>query len=178
MFSQAYIESALYRNSKITEDLVALFHTRLDPAFNGDRQTATEELMESITSALDAVASLDEDRILRAFLHAIEGTTRTNFYQKTPAGTSKIYLSYKFDPAKIPELPEPRPAHEIFVYSPQVEGVHLRGGSVARGGLRWSDRRDSSNPVRLSSPGAALDSFKCLIVHLSIIQPTSRPHNS
>ncbi|MDH3665196.1 MAG: NAD-glutamate dehydrogenase, partial [Alphaproteobacteria bacterium] len=91
---------------------------------------------------LEAVANLDEDRILRRYMRLILATLRTNHYQKTPDGCHKPYLSLKIDPAAVPEMPLPLPAFEIFLYSPRAEGVHLRGGKVARGGLRWSDRRE------------------------------------
>ena len=80
--------------------------------------------------------NLDEDRILRSFLAVVQATTRTNYFLDKP------YLSFKLDPKRVPGLPEPRPMYEIWVYSPRVEGVHLRGGRVARGGLRWSDRME------------------------------------
>ena len=88
------------------------------------------------------MASLDEDRILRRFLNAILATLRTNYFQKDENGEPKPYLSFKLDPSGIPELPLPRPTFEIFVYSPRTEGVHLRGSEVARGGIRWSDRKE------------------------------------
>jgi glutamate dehydrogenase len=99
-------------------------------------------LVSEIHTALDNVDHLDEDRILRSLLGAVLATLRTNYYQMGDNGEPKPYLSMKFDPKKVLELPEPRPMFEIFVYSPRVEGVHLRGGPVARGGLRWSDRRE------------------------------------
>ncbi|CAM5581136.1 NAD-glutamate dehydrogenase [Streptomyces badius] len=102
----------------------------------------TDGLLEELDGALDQVASLDEDRILRSFLTVIKATLRTNFFQQTENGEPHSYVSMKFDPQAIPDLPAPRPAYEIWVYSPRVEGVHLRFGKVARGGLRWSDRRE------------------------------------
>jgi glutamate dehydrogenase len=143
-FSQAYMEEALSENPGIARLLVELFHVLHDPA-GGDaeaRGQGAAALVESIQAALDDVANLDQDRILRSFLGLIRATLRTNHYQTDDAGRPKPYLSLKFDPRRIPELPEPRPMFEIFVYSPRVEGVHLRGGPVARGGLRWSDRRE------------------------------------
>ena len=95
-----------------------------------------------IRDALDDVASLDQDRILRSYLTLIEATLRTSFYQKRADGRPKAYVAFKLDPQAIPDLPAPRPKFEIFVYSPRFEGVHLRFGPVARGGLRWSDRRE------------------------------------
>jgi glutamate dehydrogenase len=141
-FSQAYIEQALATHAGIAGELVALFVARFDPALEGDRAAAQAAIKQRIAAALDAVANLDEDRILRHYLALIEATLRTNFYQRTPEGKHKPVLSFKFDPSKVPGLPEPRPMFEIFVCSPRVEGVHLRFGRVARGGLRWSDRME------------------------------------
>ncbi|MGE0311890.1 MAG: NAD-glutamate dehydrogenase [Lautropia sp.] len=148
-FSQAYIEQTLASQPAITAMLVALFATRFDPAIgigdvgeHGARATAQATQVAAIEKALDDVSNLDEDRILRQFLALILATLRTNFHQRDARGDPKPVLSFKFDPAKIPGLPEPRPLFEIFVYSPRVEGVHLRGGRVARGGLRWSDRME------------------------------------
>jgi len=141
-FSQNYMEDTLVEHHQITRQLVTLFETAFDPAFDGERQQHCRALCEQITTALDEVASLDADRILRAYLGVIRATLRTNFYQTDENGGWKSYSAFKFDPARVPELPLPRPAYEIFLYSPRVEGVHLRGGKVARGGLRWSDRRE------------------------------------
>jgi glutamate dehydrogenase len=99
-------------------------------------------LVGLITAELDAVASLDADRIMRSMLRLIQATLRTSYFQVDGAGRPRLYVSFKLDPQAIPELPLPRPAYEIWVYSPRVEGVHLRFGKVARGGLRWSDRRE------------------------------------
>ncbi|MDJ0833539.1 MAG: NAD-glutamate dehydrogenase [Gammaproteobacteria bacterium] len=141
-FSHEYIERALSFNHKITAMLIDLFHTRFDPKIKNRSQNTFSKKFKAIESALDDVISLDEDRILRSFLSMIEATLRTNHYQLDAGGNPKSYLSFKFDPSKVPDLPEPRPMFEIFVYSTRVEGVHLRGGPVARGGLRWSDRRE------------------------------------
>ncbi|HJW10659.1 MAG TPA: NAD-glutamate dehydrogenase, partial [Albitalea sp.] len=141
-FSQAYIEQALTAHANIAADLVALFCARFDPALADDRDTAQERIAARIATALDEVSNLDEDRILRQYLALIEATLRTNFFQRSPDGKHKPVLSFKFDPAKVPGLPEPRPMFEIYVTSPRVEGVHLRFGKVARGGLRWSDRME------------------------------------
>ncbi|MFG2278226.1 NAD-glutamate dehydrogenase [Streptomyces asoensis] len=141
-FSQDYMEDTLRTNVHTTRLLVSLFEARMSP----DRQRAGHEivdaLLEELDAALDQVASLDEDRILRSFLTVIKATLRTNFFQERADGLPHDYVSMKFDPRAIPDLPAPRPAFEIWVYSPQVEGVHLRFGKVARGGLRWSDRRE------------------------------------
>ncbi|MFE1444051.1 NAD-glutamate dehydrogenase [Streptomyces sp. NPDC058739] len=141
-FSQDYMEDTLRNNVHTTRLLVSLFEARMSP----DRQRAGHELvdalLEELDAALDQVASLDEDRILRSFLTVIKATLRTNFFQEAAGGQWHDYVSMKFDPQAIPDLPAPRPAFEIWVYSPRVEGVHLRFGKVARGGLRWSDRRE------------------------------------
>ncbi len=141
-FSQRYIEATFTSNTGLAADLVALFNTRFDPAFAGDREAATAALEKRIEEGLEAVAILDEDRILRRYLGLMKATLRTNAFQHDAEGRPKPYLSFKVDPARVPNMPLPRPAFEIFVYSPAVEGVHLRGGKVARGGLRWSDRRE------------------------------------
>ena len=141
-FAVDYIEEALASNVDLTRLLVELFETRFDPAFAGDREQAQEKLRERIDRALDDVSSLDHDRILRSYLTHINATLRTNYFQPDADGGVRPYMSFKLESSEIPELPQPRPKYEIFVYSPRVEGVHLRFGSVARGGLRWSDRRD------------------------------------
>jgi glutamate dehydrogenase len=141
-FSQDYLETTLAGNVKITRLLVELFAARFDPDFTGDRTEAQSGLRAQIEKALDAVASLDQDRILRSFQTVVSATTRTNAYQDGLDGRRKPYLSMKLDPTQIPDLPKPLPRFEIWVYSPRVEGVHLRFGRVARGGLRWSDRRE------------------------------------
>ena len=142
-FSQDYVEDALTNNVHTTRLLVNLFEARLSPAHRSGGEELTDGIMEELDGALDQVVSLDEDRILRSFLTLIRATLRTNFFQRDPAtGEPHSYVSMKFDPQAIPDLPAPRPAYEIWVYSPRVEGVHLRFGKVARGGLRWSDRRE------------------------------------
>ncbi len=141
-FSQAYMERTLGAHSEIARMLVHLFETKFDPLRGRDRKTLVGTLEKELSAKLDEVASLDEDRIMRGFMNVISATLRTNFYQLNKNRKIKSYVSFKFDPRKIPELPLPKPAYEIFVYSPRVEGVHLRGGKVARGGLRWSDRRE------------------------------------
>jgi glutamate dehydrogenase len=141
-FRQAYVEQALANNAAIARQLIELFLTRFDPANAADAGIKAKALTVQIESALDSVTNLDEDRILRRFLAVVLATVRTNYFQKDAAGADKAYLSFKFDPALLAGLPEPKPKFEIYVYSPRVEGVHLRGGNVARGGLRWSDRRE------------------------------------
>ncbi|MFF2365945.1 NAD-glutamate dehydrogenase [Streptomyces sp. NPDC058122] len=141
-FSQDYMEDTLRNNVHTTRLLVSLFEARMSPERQRAGVELTDALLEELEAALDQVASLDEDRILRSFLHLIKATLRTNFFQQAVGGTPHEYVSMKFDPTAIPDLPAPRPAFEIWVYSPRVEGVHLRFGKVARGGLRWSDRKE------------------------------------
>jgi glutamate dehydrogenase len=141
-FSQAYLESALRANTHVVRLLVSLFETRLDPAFAGDRSASETAIARELEGALDAVTSLDEDRILRSIATLIRATVRTNYWQRTAGAVPKGYLSLKLDSQAVPDLPEPRPWVEIFVYSPQMEGIHLRFGPVARGGIRYSDRRE------------------------------------
>ena len=153
-FSQDYVERALAAHIDLAADLAALFRARLDPALGAPDAAERLELIDkahiAITAALEQVASLDEDRILRRYLNAIECTLRTNFWQPGADGRPKPYLSFKLDSRRLDELPLPRPMVEIFVYSPRVEGVHLRGGPVARGGIRWSDRREDFRTEILS----------------------------
>ncbi len=147
-FALDYIETALVTNVELTRMVIELFEARFDPGRNGvaadaeARVARTSELEERILRALDDVASLDHDRIFRSYLALVSATLRTNYFQVDGDGTPKGYLALKLEPSAVPDLPEPRPAYEIFVHSPRVEGVHLRFGAVARGGLRWSDRRD------------------------------------
>ncbi len=141
-FSQSYIEATLNKNADIAQAIVELFMVRFDPALTGDRQAAQQQLKQHIDTALGHVASLDEDRILRQFVATVLATLRTNLWQTMVAGGAKPYVSFKLNPREVPGVPEPKPLFEIWVYSPRVEGVHLRGGRVARGGLRWSDRRE------------------------------------
>ncbi|MGW3247582.1 NAD-glutamate dehydrogenase [Streptomyces sp. NPDC001070] len=141
-FSQDYMEDTLRNNVHTTRLLVNLFQARLSPDHQRAGSELTDALLEEVDAALEQVASLDEDRILRSFLTLIKATLRTNYFQRAEGGKPHAYVSMKFDPQAIPDLPAPRPAYEIWVYSPRVEGVHLRFGKVARGGLRWSDRRE------------------------------------
>lgn len=140
--SQNYIEVALVNNPEITKLLVQLFILRFDPVIHTQKHMEQSEIVSSIEQLLEGVLSLDEDRILRRLLEIILATIRTNYFQKLPTGEPKPYISFKFNPDAISDLPLPHPKYEIFVYSPRMEGVHLRAGKVARGGLRWSDRKE------------------------------------
>ncbi|MFZ9311362.1 MAG: NAD-glutamate dehydrogenase, partial [Arenimonas sp.] len=169
-FSQTYMEETMQRYPAVARILIGLFDARFDPDLSGSNAdlapslkrmgvdsaerylanfvaTSRDEQIGAVDKLLGKqlakVASLDEDRILRAFAAVIKATLRTSFYQTTDRlGKAKDYFSFKFDPAQVPDIPKPVPYREIFVYSPFVEGVHLRFGPVARGGLRWSDRRE------------------------------------
>ncbi|KZN33273.1 NAD-glutamate dehydrogenase [Pseudoalteromonas luteoviolacea] len=140
-FSQSYIENTFEHYPRIANQLVELFEKKFCPQKKAAQKTL-DKLVEKIYHELESVANLDDDRIIRLYVAMIDATLRTNFYQKEADGTNKSYVSFKIQPSAIPEMPLPLPAFEIFVYSPRIEGVHLRGGKVARGGLRWSDRRE------------------------------------
>ncbi|MEH1126551.1 NAD-glutamate dehydrogenase [Micromonospora sp. CPCC 206061] len=143
VYSQDYMESTFIAYPAIAALLVRLFETRFSPGQPpADRERLSQELIDEIRVRLDDVASLDQDRILRAYLTLIQATLRTSFFQRGSDGRPKSYIAFKLDPQAIPDLPAPRPKYEIYVYSPRFEGVHLRFGAVARGGLRWSDRRE------------------------------------
>jgi glutamate dehydrogenase len=139
-FSDSYVERALVAHPQLAQMFVQLFKARFDP--RGADADEADLACSRAEQAIDAVESLDEDRILRNFLAVIQAMLRTNYFQRGEDGSPKLYVSFKLNPALIPMLPLPRPQFEIFVYSPRTEGVHLRGGKVARGGLRWSDRRE------------------------------------
>ena len=136
-FSQAYMEDTAAAHPVIARKLVELFAVSFDPAFAGDREAARDRLRADILAALDAVSVLDEDRILRSFLDLIWSALRTNHYR---GGRSS--LAIKFASRELDLIPKPKPWAEIYVYSPRAEGCHLRGGPVARGGIRWSDRKE------------------------------------
>ncbi len=142
-FSIAYVENVLVANPTIAAGLVELFAERLDP----DRPRLGTAPVATVAEAaileqLDEVGSLDEDKILRSLLRLVEATTRTNAFQIGADGLASPCIAIKLDPALVPDLPLPRPMFEIWVCSPKVDGVHLRGGPIARGGIRWSDRRE------------------------------------
>lgn len=140
-FSASYMAIALVNQAALTHKLVEFFTLKFDPDLVDEKtpeRIAT--LRTDIIARLDAVQNLNDDRIIRRFLALIDNTLRTNFYQLDVQGNTKPYLSLKFSPRKLHDIPAPRPLFEIFVYSPRMEGLHLRTSKVARGGLRWSDR--------------------------------------
>ncbi len=142
-FSQDYMWATLRKHAAIASKIVALFDLRFDPRLEitaQQREQREAEALAEIEAALQKVESLDEDRILRRFVNAVQAAIRTNFYQIDTDGQAKPAIVIKYDSRKLDGMPLPRPLYEIFVYSPRVEGVHLRFGKVARGGIRWSDR--------------------------------------
>ena len=144
-FDLSYIAATLVNHADIAKELVRLFRTRFYLARKlsaEDLEDKQQKLEQAILAALDNVAVLNEDRILRRYLDLIKATLRTNFFQNGADGQPKHYFSFKLSPRLIPDIPRPVPKFEIFVYCPRVEGVHLRFGDVARGGLRWSDREE------------------------------------
>lgn len=142
-YSAEYIADTLANHLAISAAIVELFLTRFTPQFDGGesfREQRELAIEQRILGSLEQVPNLGEDRIIRQFVCVIKATLRTNFFQEGEDGSLKTYFSFKLRPSEIPGVPQPVPLYEIFVYSPRVEGVHLRGGKVARGGLRWSDR--------------------------------------
>ncbi len=139
-YSRSYLIAVLAQHADVAAALVTLFHTLHDPGFAGHRDRAATAARDTIAAALEATPSLDEDRIIRRYLNLVEAAVRTNAYQRDTEGNRRPALAIKFDCARIDGMPQPKPFREIFVYSPRVEGLHLRFGPIARGGLRWSDR--------------------------------------
>jgi glutamate dehydrogenase len=139
-FSQPYIESTLSKNPFIAKQIIELFMWWFDPEKQKESANTIPEIDKQLQTALEAVTNLDEDRILRRFIEVVRATLRTNYFQKNKEGESKLWLSLKLNSAMIADMPLPKPLYEIFVYSPRVEGIHLRAAKVARGGIRWSDR--------------------------------------
>ncbi len=160
-FSETYIAQTLAANGSITTLLLELFTRRLDPMAPRDG----EDLIAKIVEGLATVASLDHDRILTSFLRLVQATLRTTFFQRDECGKHRPFVAFKLDPSAIPDLPLPRPMYEIWVYSPRVEAVHLRGGRVARGGIRWSDRREDFRTE-------VLGLMKAQMVKNAVIVPT------
>ncbi len=139
-YTQGYLESVLVAHAEVAKLLAGLFAARFDPAFTARGAGEDDRLIAVIDAQLEQVTSLDADRILRTFLQLILATQRTNAFRHDADGELRTFWSFKLDPHRLDRLPRPVPAHEIWVYSPLVEGVHLRFGDIARGGLRWSDR--------------------------------------
>src|SRR6185437_6430177 len=158
-FSQDYMERALVAYPALARGTVQLFEARFDPRLGEGRQARIDTVEQELATALEGVATLDEDRILRRFLNAVHCSLRTNYWH------NKEWISFKIDSRTIDELPAPRPLFEIFVYSPRMEGIHLRGGRVARGGIRWSDRREDFRTEILGL-------MKTQVVKNAVIVPT------
>jgi len=164
-FSQAYLEQTLAGHPGIVRKLVEYFHARFAPSASAGREAALAKLEEEIKEALNDVPIADEDRILRRFLDLMRATMRTNHWVRSKEGARKPFVSFKFRSALVPELPDPRPMFEIWVYSTRFESIHLRGGKVARGGLRWSDRPEDFRTE-------VLGLMKAQVVKNSVIVPT------
>jgi glutamate dehydrogenase len=162
-FSQMYIAETLANHAAIARALIDLFFIKFDPARTS--QKMLEEKEKEILQQLKEVVSLDEDKIIQRLLELIKATLRTNYFQKDGIGHTKEYLAIKLSSRDIPELPSPKPLYEIFVYSPRFEGIHLRSSKVARGGIRWSDRREDFRTE-------ILDLMKAQIVKNAIIVPS------
>jgi glutamate dehydrogenase len=157
IFTLAYVNDTLSAHPRLSELLVDLFTERFDPDRDGGRYS---EVRNAVLAGLDLIPSIEEDRILRAFLELIEATVRTNFYQE-----DRPALAFKLISKAVPDAPLPHPLYEIFVLGPTVEGIHLRGGMVARGGLRWSTRRED---YRVE----VLDLMKAQMTKNAVIVPT------
>jgi glutamate dehydrogenase len=164
-FSQSYMADVLVAHPNVTRALVRQFELQFDPGISAARRKReTKAIRQKVQRGLRRARNVDEDRILTAFAGGIEATLRSNYFQ-TVDGKPKSYISIKLDPSKLPEIPLPKPKYEVFVYSPEVEGVHLRGGDIARGGLRWSDRREDFRTE-------VLGLMKAQVVKNTVIVPT------
>ena len=141
-FSRPYTEKALTENPKIARLIVDLFKSFHNPENAKNNESKAASCASTIDHELENVESLDQDRILRMITQLVDATLRTNYFQRQKSGKAKPHLSIKIDSAKVPDIPKPAPYREIFVYSPRVEAIHLRGDKIARGGLRWSDRHE------------------------------------
>ena len=162
-FSRQYTAEVLRTYPKIASNLYSLFDAKFNIA--GPDPTKAKHIHNEIIAELNSVTSLDDDRILKAFLTTIEAMLRTNYYQTDDAGNPKEYISFKLESKKLPFLPKPLPLYEIFVYSMRFEAIHLRCGKVARGGFRWSDRREDFRTEILGL-------VKAQVVKNSVIVPT------
>jgi glutamate dehydrogenase len=165
-FSQTYMEDVFSAHAPLAKLLVEQFEMQFEPSIPaGKRKEGLASLQQAVKRAVARAGNVDEDRILTAFSGAIDATLRTNFFQQDEDGEPKSYISIKLDPSAIREVPLPKPKYEIFVFSPEVEGVHLRGGDIARGGLRWSDRREDFRTE-------VLGLMKAQVVKNTVIVPT------
>jgi glutamate dehydrogenase len=163
-FSQQYIEQVVSLYPLIISKIMKLFHIRFDPNIERN-DSEVQKLHDNIVVDLDAVSNIDEDRILRRYLELIMVTLRTNFYQRTEKGDYKECISFKINAKELSDLPLPKPMYEIFVYSPKFEGIHLRSSKVARGGIRWSDRKEDFRTEILGL-------MKAQVVKNSVIVPS------
>jgi glutamate dehydrogenase len=164
-FSQSYMADVLVAHADLTRELVRQFELQFDPDLSvARRKRETREVLRKVQLGLRKARNVDEDRILTAFAGGIGATLRSNYFQ-TVDGQPKPYISIKLDPSQLPEIPLPKPKYEVFVYSPEVEGVHLRFGDIARGGLRWSDRREDFRTE-------VLGLMKAQVVKNTVIVPT------
>ncbi len=166
-FSQAYMEDVLVAHAGLMRCMVQQFELQFDPDIPKKRRDSElQDVCDAVKRGVEKARNVDEDRILTAFKGGIDATLRSNYFQVAEdTGGPKSYISIKVDPARLPEIPLPRPHFEVFVYSPEVEGVHLRGGQIARGGLRWSDRREDFRTEILGL-------MKAQIVKNTVIVPT------
>ena len=164
-FESEYLVQTLLHHRGVVKDLIGLFHCRFDPSQQKPSNAKAKRIAKRIEGRLASIPSLDEDRILRHFLNLIQAGLRTNFYQVEADGSSPETIAIKFDSKMIEGAPEPRPFREIFVYSPKIEGVHLRFGKIARGGLRWSDRHQDFRTE-------VLGLVKAQLVKNTVIVPT------
>ena len=164
-FSQTYMEDVLIAHSNLVPLLVEQFELQFDPNIGkARRKSELKRITASVSRGVARAKNVDEDRILTAFAGSINATLRTNYFL-TENDKPKSYISIKLDPSKLPEIPLPKPKFEVFVYSPEVEGVHLRAGDIARGGLRWSDRREDFRTE-------VLGLMKAQVVKNTVIVPT------
>jgi glutamate dehydrogenase len=165
-FSQTYMENVLVAHTGLVRSLVSQFETQFDPELKRNaRKSDLASIEQTVRRAVARARNVDEDRILTAFTGAVSATLRTNYFQTDEHGNPKSYISIKLDPAQLREVPLPKPKFEIFVFSPDVEGVHLRGGDIARGGIRWSDRREDFRTE-------VLGLMKAQVVKNTVIVPT------
>jgi len=165
-FSQAYMENVLVAHAKLARALVELFELQFSPDVSKSKRSRELKIVRTrVERGVSRARNVDEDRILTAFAGGIDATLRTNYFLKGDDDRPKSFISIKLDPDKLPEVPLPKPKYEVFVYSPEVEGVHLRGGDIARGGLRWSDRREDFRTE-------VLGLMKAQVVKNTVIIPT------